>query len=108
APEVEERFRVAREWARREMTVRAAVRAARQSARDRDAALPGEAATRAGSDDGALQSVRAHAVVRYAGPAVGPDRIDRDVVIRLLRAPGGPWIVYAFDLASDPPGPIPF
>ncbi|HEU4334017.1 MAG TPA: hypothetical protein VFT32_05930, partial [Candidatus Eisenbacteria bacterium] len=65
------------------------------------------AAPRDDSDD-ALQSIRAHVVVRYAGPAVGPDRIERDMVVRLLRAPGGPWIVYAFDLASDPLGPIPF
>jgi hypothetical protein len=105
---VEERFRLAREWARRETTVRAAVRAARQSARDRDAAPAAGLGSPHDEGDGALQSIRAHVMVRYAGPAVGPDRIERDMVVRLLRAPGGPWIVYAFDLASDPIGPIPF
>jgi len=100
-PEVESRFQSVREWGRRANTVRAARRAAARSAE-------GVAGTPSDGPVKPCLSVRAHVMVQYAGPAVGPDRIERDMVLRLLRAPGGPWIVYAFDLASDPPGPIPF
>ena len=100
-PNVEARFQSVRAWGRRAETVRAARRAATRSL---------DAPGGAGEADPALllTSVRAHVMVQYAGPAVGPDRIERDAVIRLLRADRGAWIVYAFDLASDPPGPIPF
>jgi hypothetical protein len=100
-PAVEERFQVVREWGRRAATVRAARRAATRSAES------GDGPTRTAPQT-PLVSIRAHVVVHYAGPAVGPDRIERDVEVRLLRAPAGRWVVYAFDLASDPPGPLPF
>jgi hypothetical protein len=109
-PSVEDRFHALREWGRRAETVRAARRAAEQSAREASQEDDGHASAALRGDAAAdpLLSLRAHVLVQYAGPAVGPDRVERDVIVRLLRAPGGAWVVYAFDLASDPPGPIPF
>ncbi len=108
AGDVESRFQIAREWGRRAATLRAARRAATRSAEAAAAGASAPGRTPRAPSDAALEAARVHVTVRYAGPEVGPDRIDRDVVVRLLRAPGGPWIVYSFDLASDPPGPIPF
>lgn len=101
--DLEKRFERTREWARRAAMARAALRAADQSM----AAAPTPKATSVVPNP-ALQTIRAHLLVRYAGTAVGPAPIERDVVVRLLRAPGGPWVVYGFDLASDAPGPVPF
>lgn len=95
--DLEARFERARNLARRAATTRAARRAA-----DRSSAgltVP---------SDATLRSVRAHVLVRFAGEAIGPAPIERDTVVRLLRAPGGSWIVYAFDLASDAPAPLPY
>lgn len=103
AADLEGRFGRARDLARRAEVTRAAIRAADQSARD---ASPG--ATGGPSAAGELQTIRAHLMVRYAGDAVGPSPVDRDTIVRLLHAPGGPWIVFAFDLASDAPGPLPY
>ncbi|HEU4724231.1 MAG TPA: hypothetical protein VFU59_02930, partial [Candidatus Eisenbacteria bacterium] len=97
AADLEKRFERGRGLARRAAATRAARRAADLSSRDHP---PGA--------DAALTSVRAHVLVRFAGEAVGPDAIERDTIVRLLRAPGGAWIVYAFDLASDAPGPLPY
>ena len=55
-----------------------------------------------------LKTIRAHVLVRFAGEAVGPAASDRDTIVRLVRAPGGVWVVYSFDLASDSPGPLPY
>lgn len=41
--------------------------------------------------------------VRYAGPSVGPTPVDKEEWIRLLRAPGGKWIIYSFALPADDP-----
>ena len=101
SPDLESRFDRARSLARRAATTRAAVHAAERSeagssvaARDRNRAT--------------LRALRAHLLVRYGGDAVGPAPVERDTIVRLIRAPGGRWIVYAFDLASDAPGPLPF
>lgn len=43
--------------------------------------------------------------VRYAGPLVGPKPVDREMVLRLLRAPHGKWIAFSFYTADDDPQP---
>ena len=103
--DLEKRFERTRNLARRAALTRAALRAADQSMAALSA--PAKASMPAGSNP-ILQTIRAHLLVRYAGAAVGPAPIDRDVVVRLLRAPAGPWVVYGYDLASDAPGPVPF
>lgn len=97
AADLEARFDRARSLARRSATTRAARRAV-------DASRSGEPP----APDAELKSIRAHVLVRFAGKAVGPGAIERDTIVRLLRAPEGTWIVYAFDLASDAPGPLPY
>ena len=97
AADLESRFERARSLARRAATTRAARRAA-------DVSGAGTAAATGAT----LRSIRAHVLVRFAGEAVGPAAIERDTIVRLLRAPGGAWIVYAFDLASDAPAPLPY
>lgn len=106
AADLEHRFDRTRDLARRAEVTRSAIRAAEQSARD----APRAAADGGGrpNDGGELQTLRAHLMVRYAGDAVGPSPVDRDTIVRLLRAPGGPWVVFAFDFASDAPGPLPY
>jgi hypothetical protein len=105
AADLESRFARARSLALRAATTRAALRAAAQSSSS--ATIPPAASAKAGSAPG-LRAIRAHLMVRFAGDAVGPDPIDRDMIVRMLRAPGGPWVVFACDLASDAPGPLPF
>ncbi len=99
AADLESRFERARSLARRAATTRAARRAAD---------ISGAGAGAAASTAATLRSIRAHVLVRFAGEAVGPAAIERDTIVRLLRAPGGAWIVYAFDLASDAPAPLPY
>jgi hypothetical protein len=101
AADLEARFDRARSLARRAAATRAALRAAEQSG----SSTPARSAS---ARDGELRSIRAHVLVRYGGVAVGPDPIDRDTLVRLIRAPGGGWVVFAFDLASDSPGPLPY
>ena len=99
--DLESRFDRTRSLARRAATTRAALHAAERSA----------AATSVPSGDSgreALRTLRAHLLVRYGGDTVGPAPIERDTIVRLIRAPGGAWVVYAFDLASDAPGPLPY
>jgi len=97
AADLEARFERARSLSRRAAATRAARRAAEESRRDAE------------PDGGVeLRTARAHVLVRFAGEAVGPAPIDRDTIVRLVRAPGGAWVVYAFDLASDAPGPLPY
>lgn len=43
--------------------------------------------------------------VRYAGPLVGPKPVDREMVLRMLRAPLGKWIAFSFYTADDDPKP---
>jgi hypothetical protein len=43
--------------------------------------------------------------VRYGGPLVGPKPIDREEILRMLRAPGGRWIVFSMYLTEDDPFP---
>ena len=43
--------------------------------------------------------------VRYAGPLVGPKPVDREIVLRMIRAPLGKWIAFSFFTADDDPRP---
>lgn len=43
--------------------------------------------------------------VRYAGEAVGPRAIDREMLLRLIRVPGGQWIAFSFYSLEDDPRP---
>jgi hypothetical protein len=42
---------------------------------------------------------------RYAGPVIGPKPVDREETVRLLRAPGGKWIVFSVFLRDEDPVP---
>lgn len=43
--------------------------------------------------------------VRYAGENVGPKAVDKEVLLRLIRAPGGQWIAFSFYSKEDDPRP---
>ena len=43
--------------------------------------------------------------VRYAGAVVGPKPVDREMILRLLKAPLGKWIAFSLYTAEDDPQP---
>ncbi|HKW50363.1 MAG TPA: hypothetical protein VJQ53_01380 [Candidatus Eisenbacteria bacterium] len=43
--------------------------------------------------------------LRYAGAVIGPKPVDREMILRLLRAPAGKWIVFSLYTAEDDPRP---
>ncbi len=43
--------------------------------------------------------------IRYAGPLVGPRPVDKEEILRMLRVPGGKWIVFSMFLVADDPAP---
>jgi len=55
--------------------------------------------------DTALETRSVRVRVRYAGPLVGPRPVDKEEILRLLRAPGGRWIVFSLYLVTDDPAP---
>jgi len=55
--------------------------------------------------DSMLETRLVHARFRYAGPFVGPRPVDREEIIRLLRVPGGRWVVFSVYIAEDDPRP---
>jgi len=83
----------ARTIARFGASLRCAVRAAYAS-------LPG---TPMGTS--VLETRRVRVRVRYAGPVVGPSPVDTAEYLRLLRAPGGKWIVFSKYRVEDDPWP---
>ena len=42
---------------------------------------------------------------RYAGQVIGPHPVDREMMVHLLRAPGGKWIVFSVYLRDEDPLP---
>ena len=52
-----------------------------------------------------LETRIVHARFRYAGPLVGPRPVDKEEIVRLLRVPGGRWVVFSVYLAEDDPRP---
>lgn len=55
--------------------------------------------------DSILETRVVRARIRYAGPVIGPKPVDREQIIRLLRGPGGKWVVFSFYLVADDPRP---
>jgi hypothetical protein len=53
------------------------------------------AMSRAGDADSVLRVCRIRVRVRWAGPLVGPEPVDREHVLRALAASGGRWIVFS-------------
>jgi len=43
--------------------------------------------------------------IRYAGSVIGPKPVDREMILRLLRAPPGKWIAFSLYTAEDDPQP---
>lgn len=43
--------------------------------------------------------------LRYAGPLVGPRPVDKEEILRMLRVPGGKWIVFSLYPVQDDPAP---
>ncbi len=57
------------------------------------------------SSDSTLETRYVRARFRYAGPAIGTRATDRETIVRLLRAPGGKWIVFSVYSKEDDPAP---
>ena len=58
------------------------------------------------NDSRALLETRAIRMrVRYAGSVIGPKPVDREMVLRLLKAPSGKWIAFSLYTAEDDPQP---
>jgi hypothetical protein len=53
----------------------------------------------------ALETRTLRVRVRYGGPLVGPSPVDREEILRLLRAPAGRWIAFSMFLTTDDPDP---
>ena len=83
-------FQRARLLNRRHVVIRCAQRAAQAS-------LPESLLT----GDSPVETRRVTVRVRYSGERVGPKPVDREQVLRLLRAGSGNWIVYSFFLTAD-------
>jgi hypothetical protein len=39
--------------------------------------------------------------IRWGGPLVGPEAVDREHVLREVAAPGGPWVVFSLEQRDD-------
>lgn len=87
---------------RRARMFRDAFRAVEMS---RAGAPGGRSAPRPGGS--ALLLCRCSVRVRWGGPLVGPEAVDREAVLRELAVPGGRWIVYSFTPRDRDPGPVP-
>ena len=87
-------FQRARLIALRSAVYRNAVRAVSLSA-------PGTVVGR----DSTVETRVVRARFRYAGAAIGPKAVDREEILRLVRAPAGKWIVFSVYLVPDDPRP---
>lgn len=90
-------------WLRRD-------RADRHAALWRDARRAVAASARglaSGSPD-PIRSCRIRVRFRWGGPLVGPVPVDREHVVRLVAARGGPWIVYSWLAPDRDPAGAPF
>ncbi len=54
-----------------------------------------------------IETRRVMVRVRYAGALIGPRPVDREEVLRLLKAGAGRWIAYSLYLTRDDPMPAP-
>ncbi len=87
-------FQAARRSSFRSVVYRNAVRAVSLSA-------PGALVPR----DSTLEIRTVRAGFRYQNPDVGPQSVDRDVIVRMLRAPAGKWIAFSAYAREDDPAP---
>ena len=55
--------------------------------------------------DSTVETREIRARFRYAGPVIGPRPVDREQILRILRAPGGKWIVFSVFLTEEDPKP---
>jgi hypothetical protein len=62
---------------------------------------------RAAASDSTLESRIVRARFRYSGPVIGPKPVDREQIVRLLRVPGGKWIVFSVYVREADPAPEP-
>lgn len=85
-------FRIARLLSLRASVYRNAVRAVSLSS-------PGTLAGR----DSVTETRAVRVRIRYAGAVIGPKAVDKEEIVRLLRVPGGKWIVFSVYLVSDDP-----
>jgi len=90
----EARFDEARRASRLEVTYRNAQRAVAVSRPD------------VLHDSGTLLETRSIRMrVRYAGSVIGPKPVDREMILRLLKAPAGKWIAFSLLTVEDDPRP---
>ncbi len=68
-------------------------------------AIPLSSPGRIVASDSTLETRVVRARFRYAGAFVGPKPIDREMRVRLLRAPGGKWIVFSVYVREEDPAP---
>jgi hypothetical protein len=87
-------FRESRRTGRLEVIYRNAIRAMALSNPD---SLHGSATL--------LETRTVRTRVRYGGAFVGPRPVDREMILRLVRAPAGRWIAFSFYAAEDDPRP---
>jgi len=73
----------------------------RNAARAVPASAPGAVVGR----DTVLETRTIRVRVRYAGALVGPRPVDKEEILRMLRVPGGRWIVFSMFLVSEDPAP---
>jgi hypothetical protein len=57
------------------------------------------------ASDSTLETRALRARIRYAGAVVGSKPVDREQIVRVLRAPGGKWVVFSVYLEADDPRP---
>jgi len=71
-------------------------------------AVRAAAMSRAGRADSVLRVCRVRVRVRWGGPLVGPEPVDREHLLRAVAAGGGPWIVFSMVARDRDPGGGPF
>lgn len=87
-------FQASRRAGRLEITYRNALRAVTASRPD----------SLAGSKT-PVETCAVRVRVRYAGELVGPKPVDREMILRMLRAPAGAWIAFSLYNVEDDPKP---
>ena len=90
----EARFQEVRRTGRLEVTYRNAARAVALSSSNSLLTSAAQLETR-------MLRVR----IRYAGSVIGPKPVDKEMVLRLLKAPSGKWIAFSLYTAEDDPRP---